>query len=195
MQHIDESKLETDLEYRFQFLADFIGFGPDDVALIHAVAAPMFAAVDDFVEATYAKLLSYDATARHFVQRGAGFQGDVAASLPDLHQQQEQIQFRKDHLKSYFMHILGRPYDAGMIKYLDAIAKMHTARGGNSKIQVPAVQMNAFMGMLSGLFSERIMTMDLDRDTALRTMRAFQKLLWIQNDFINRYYQNAITAG
>jgi hypothetical protein len=82
-----------------------------------------------------------------------------------------------------------------MIKYLDTIAKMHTARGGNSKIQVPAVQMNAFMGMLSGLFSERIMTMDLDRDTALRTMRAFQKLLWIQNDFVNRYYQNAITAG
>jgi hypothetical protein len=31
--------------------------------------------------------------------------------------------------------------------------------------------------------------MDLDRQAGLRTIRAFNKVLWIQNDFINRHYQ------
>ena len=190
MQQIDESRLETDLEYRFQFLCEFIGFGPDDIAVIQQSAVHIIPAIDDFVEATYTKLLAYDATARHFVARGAGFTGDVAETLAQLHGGQEQIQFRKEHLRSYFMHVLGRPYDAVMIKYFDAIAKMHTSKGGSSKINVPAVQMNAFMGMLSELFSERIMSLDIERDEAIRTVRAFQKLLWIQNDFISRHYQN-----
>lgn len=190
MQQIDEARLETDLQYRFHFLADFMGFGPEDVALIQQSAMHIVPTLDELVEATYAKLLAYDATARHFVVRGTGFTGDVAETLAQLHTNQAQIQFRKEHLKSYFMHILGRPYDASMVKYLDAIAKIHTSKGGSSKIDIPAVQMNAFLGMLAELFSERIMSLDIERDEALRIVRAFHKLLWIQNDFINRHYHN-----
>lgn len=39
---IDEARLETDTPYRFGYVADFMGFGPDDVAAIHA-AAPLLA--------------------------------------------------------------------------------------------------------------------------------------------------------
>ena len=33
MQTIDEPRLESDSQYRFEFLASFIGFGPEDVKL------------------------------------------------------------------------------------------------------------------------------------------------------------------
>ena len=34
-----------------------------------------------------------------------------------------------------------------------------------------------------------ILGLGLDRDSATRTLRAFNKLLWIQNDLIARHYQ------
>ena len=40
MQTIDESRLETDPQYRYEFLAGFIGFGPDDVKLVRLGPAP-----------------------------------------------------------------------------------------------------------------------------------------------------------
>ena len=38
MQRIDEARLETDLEYRFNYLTEFIGFTADDVQAIHGAA-------------------------------------------------------------------------------------------------------------------------------------------------------------
>jgi len=36
-----------------------------------------------------------------------------------------------------------------------------------------------------------ILSLGLDADTQTRTLRAFNKLLWLQNDLINRHYQAA----
>ncbi len=52
------------------------------------------------------------------------------------------------------------------------------------------VQMNALMGLLAITLTETIMTQISDTQLAMRTMRAFEKLMWIQNDFINRHYQS-----
>ena len=70
------------------------------------------------------------------------------------------------------------------------VGKMHTPRAGNPEIDVPLVQMNALMGFVSDVLMELISSLPLDASTALQTMRAFNKLLWIQNDFITRHYQD-----
>ncbi|MBT4867481.1 MAG: hypothetical protein HON53_20445, partial [Planctomycetaceae bacterium] len=41
--------------------------------------------------------------------------------------------------------------------------------------------------------AETILGLDLDDETRFRTLRAFQKLLWLQNDLANRHY--AADAG
>ena len=41
MKRIDEARLEADLGYRFGYLAEFMGFGPADIAAIHAAAGPL----------------------------------------------------------------------------------------------------------------------------------------------------------
>ena len=35
---VNEERLESDLGYRFQYLAEFMGFSADDIATIHAAA-------------------------------------------------------------------------------------------------------------------------------------------------------------
>lgn len=189
MQTIDEARLESDPQYRFEYLAEFMGFGPDDAALIQASAPHLGPLIPQLVEKTYEKLLSYDATARHFVPRQAGYEGPLPIDLTHLSQTDPQIRFRKEHLSRYFLQLLGRSYDAKMVQYLDMVGKMHTPKAGNKEIDVPLVQMNALMGLLSDVLTEAIAQQPLDAATSLRTLRAFHKLLWIQNDFINRHYQ------
>lgn len=187
MQVIDEAKLETDLDYRFRYLADFIGFGPDDQAAIQMAAMYLGPMIPDLVEATYARLLAYNATARHFLPRQAGYEGPLPPNMAAL-AQSPQVQFRKEHLGRYFMQMLGRSFDSKMILYLDMVGKIHTPNAGNQEIDVPLVQMNAMMGLLSDIVTDAISKFPMDQTSMLATIRAFQKLLWIQNDFITRHY-------
>lgn len=188
MKSIDESRLETDVQYRYEFLAEFIGFGPEEAAAIQAFAPHLGPRIGELVERTYEKLLTYDATARHFIPRQHGYEGDVPPSLADIGPNHPQIRFRKDHLNRYFMQLIGRSYDAKMVQYLDMVGKIHTPKAGNESINVPLVQMNALMGLLSDMLLDAVARSPINPDAVLKTQRAFTKLLWIQNDFIQRHY-------
>ena len=188
MQQIDEAQLESDSQYRYEYLADFIGFGPDDVKLIQTAAPHIGPRIGQLVEHTYEKLLSYDATARHFLPKQYGFNGESPVDLASLTASHPQIQFRKDHLNRYFVALIGRAYDAKMVQYLDMVGRIHTTKAGNSEINVPLVQVNALMGLLSDVLSDALIESTLEPATALKTIRAFNKLMWIQNDFISRHY-------
>ena len=193
MKSIDEERLKTDLDYRFEFLADFIGFGPDDREAIQMAAMFLAPVIPELVESTYERLLAFDATARHFLPRQSGYDGTLPKTLAEL-ATSSQIQFRKEHLGKYFMQILGRSFDSKMILYLDMVGKMHTPKAGNSEIDVPLVQMNALMGLLADVLTVAISQFPLERDELFKILRAFHKVLWIQNDFITRHYATANAA-
>ncbi|MCA9194061.1 MAG: protoglobin family protein [Planctomycetales bacterium] len=194
MQSIDEQRLEADVQYRFEYLANFIGFSSEDVSRIHAFAPHLGPRIPELVDRTYDKLLGYDATARHFVPRQFGFEGETPASLADLTAQSPQIRFRKDHLNRYFMSLIGRSYDAKMVQYLDMVGKIHTPRAGNKEIAVPLIQMNVLMGLLSDVLMQAVSAAPLDDVQRMETLRAFNKLLWIQNDFVTRHYCETVEA-
>lgn len=193
MQSIDEDRLEVDPQYRYEFLAEFIGFGPADVKVIQASAPHLGPRIPALVQRTYEKLLDYNATARHFVPRQHGYDGPSPSSLEELTAEHPQIQFRKDHLNRYFIALIGRAYDAKMVQYLDMVGRIHTPQAGNKLINVPLVQMNALMGALSSILIESISEWPLDASQRLQTIQAFNKLLWIQNDLITRHYTTSAT--
>jgi hypothetical protein len=188
MKSIDEPRLESDTQYRYEFLAEFIGFGPEDVKLIQASAPHLGPRAPQLVEATYQKLLAFDATARHFIPRQHGYEGPTPPDLKSLTQDHPQIKFRKDHLNRYFIALIGRAYDAKMVQYLDMVGRIHTPKAGNKEIDVPLVQMNALMGAISGVLLTSIAEWPLAPEIRMKTIQAFNKLLWIQNDFITRHY-------
>ena len=104
------------------------------------------------------------------------------------------IQFRKDHLATYLKSLVTRPYDTGMVQYLDLVGRMHTDKAGSSELNVPLVQMNALLGFVSDAIINTILGLDLDQDARTRSLRAFNKLLWLQNDLINRHYARSLKA-
>jgi hypothetical protein len=191
MKRIDEARLETDLGYRFEYVAGFMGFGPDDVAAIHAAAPALAPLMPGLVDAVYDKLHAQDATWRHFVPRQHGYTGELPKGVDDLGMSHEQIQFRKQHLGRYLAGLVTKPYDGKMVEYLDMVGKIHTPKAGSKELNVPLVQMNALMGFVTDALVATVLGLNLDRATEGKTLRAFNKLLWLQNDLITRHYQAA----
>lgn len=196
MLHIDESRLETDLGFRFQYLAEFMGFGAEDIASIHGAAAAIAPLVPGLVDAVYDKLHTYDATWRHFLPRQSGYEGAVPQSLADVTPDHDMIRYRKEHLARYLAALVTKPYDGKMVAYLDMVGKMHTPKAGSQELNVPLVQMNALLGFVADALTSTILNLGLERGQEVRTLRAFNKLLWLQNDLINRHYQaSAVPAN
>lgn len=190
MKIIDEQRLESDIAYRYEYLSEFMGFTNQDIASIHRVTSRLLPLVPRLVEATYEKLLSYDATARHFLDRQHGYDGPLPTGLDALNQNNEQVRFRKEHLGRYLTSVLQNPFDARMVKYLDVVGKIHTPKAGNKRIDVPLVQMNALMGLLADILVKAVLGLELERTEEIDAVLAINKLLWIQNDFVNRHYAN-----
>ncbi len=189
MKTIHEPRLESDLGYRFQYLSEFMGFGEEDVTAIHGAATAIAPLVPALVDAVYVKLHGYDATWRHFLPRQSGYEGPVPASLEELTLDHEMIRYRKEHLGRYLSALVTKPYDSKMVAYLDMVGKIHTPKAGSSELNVPLVQMNALLGFVADALMNTILSLGLERTLEVRTLRAFNKLLWLQNDLINRHYR------
>jgi hypothetical protein len=188
MKRIDETRLENDLAYRFAYLTEFIGFAADDIQAIHGAAKLLGPKVAGLVDAVYVKLFNYDATKRHFVPPQAGYEGELAADVDTLSLEDDVIQFRKQHLARYLATLVTKPYDAKMVQYLNVVGAMHLPSMGSADVDVPLVQMNALLGFVADAITATIFGLGLDAETEQRTIRAFSKLLWLQNDLINRHY-------
>jgi hypothetical protein len=195
VKRIDEQRLETDLEYRFGYLAEFMEFGADDIAAIHGAAELLAPVVPALVDAVYVKLFSFDATKRHFVPPQSGYEGALAADVETLSLDDDVIAFRKQHLSRYLAALVTRPYNGKMVQYLDTVGAMHTTAVGSADLEVPLVQMNALLGFVADAVNATILGLRLDRETEARTLQAFTKLLWIQNDLINRHYNRAAMSA
>lgn len=194
MKHIDEAKLETDLGYRFEYLTEFMGLGNEDIEVIHGAAPHLAPLVPALVDAVYDQLFRFDATKRHFVPRQHGYEGPVPEDVESLSMDHEQIQFRKQHLGRYLSALVTKPYDANMINYLDLVGKIHTPKAGSPHLDVPLVQMNALMGFVSDALINTVCSLGLDHADEVKALRAFNKLLWVQNDLINRHYAAPVTG-
>lgn len=188
MKHIDEQLLETDLEARFGYVSGFIGLSEADIKAIHGAAGDLAPLVPGLVNAVYNKLYEQDATWRHFARPQAGYEGAVPERLEDLTPDHPIIKFRKEHLQGYLVALVSRPYDDKMVKYLDWVGKIHTPKAGSTSVNVPIVQINALMGFVADAITNTIFSLNLPRDIEIATIRAFGKLLWIQNDLFVRHY-------
>lgn len=188
MKSIDEARLEEDLGYRVWYLRDFMGFDEQDVEAILAVHDQVTARVDDIVDAVYLKFFEYVCTKRHFLPRQHGYHGPLPTSLEELTEEHDLIQFRKGELRRYLLLLVTGPYDGRVAAALDRVGAIHTPEFGSAELDVPLVQMNAMLGFIADRVLAMVLELDLDDEPKGRLMRAFSKLLWLQNDLVTRRY-------
>lgn len=72
---------------------------------------------------------------------------------------------------------------------MDWVAKIHTDTADKkSKINVDYIHINALLGYVESVLINGILSLNLDRETETAALLAFNKLLWIQNDYFAKYY-------
>jgi len=195
MQHISDQSLHN-LPNRIQYLLDFIGFSEDDAAALHAsrdIVAPLIPAI---VDAVYEKLLSFDITAKSFLPRNTGYEGELPKRVTGLTLLHPQMQFRKDFLAGYLVKLVTMDYSKlSSWQYLDKVALMHTGKLAFAhRITKPALRVDythcaMLLGYVEDILVNAVVTHpDLDLATKNSVARAANKLIWIQNDLFARHY-------
>jgi hypothetical protein len=190
MRYVNEQLVAHNVEYRVSFLCHFMGLGPEDFLALHQASPLIIPRIPDIVHAVYERLLAYECTRRHFMQRQHGTENltQDESQIPGL--EDDVIKFRQKHLAEYLAKILTSPYDEKLLLYLDWVGKIHTAHAGNPQIVIPLVEVNALFGYLSDLIVDLVCSLPLELEHRTRLTKALLKILWIQSDLFNRHYTN-----
>ncbi len=168
----DESRLETDPAARYAYLASFIGLTALDLDVIRGARPFLEDRLDRMVEELTGRVVDFEPAARHFRTES----GEI--DRPRITR----------HLRGYLARLLSEPGGPGFGGYLDGVAGTHRSTGGTSRADVPQVQVNALLGFISDRVVRTVAELELPLRQRLRAIRAFNKLLWIQNDLMSRHY-------
>ncbi|KAJ1800814.1 hypothetical protein LPJ59_000805 [Coemansia sp. RSA 2399] len=190
--HIDHDRLYTDVQYRYEYVSEFIGFGKRDQDLIHKSATVVAGLVPTIVNGVYEKLFNYDITWSHFAQDQDGLiiKDEMSKDASNVTMDSEVVTFRKTMLTKYLKKLVTSDWNLSYLKYLDWVGHMHTTTPmKKSSIDVEYIHCNALFGYLSEMVVDALQkSTEWDDSTRDGIVRAYVKFFWIQNDMFSKYY-------
>lgn len=197
MHQISPSSLNS-LPSRVSYLKSFLSFTSEDGAALRASAPLVAPLVPAILDAVYNNLLSFDITAKAFVPRQPGYDGTAPKDVLELTLDHPQIAYRKDFLKAYLVKLVSNEDWSDESKfwvYLDTVGIMHTGVPGfkhrekRPELRVEYIHMGLLLGYVEDVVVKSVLGMKgVDAETKAQVARAFNKLLWIQNDLFARHY-------
>ncbi|CAF5040351.1 unnamed protein product, partial [Rotaria magnacalcarata] len=165
MDHVDADKLNTDLRYRFDYVAKFLNFTKTDIQLLNTVAPKLVPLVPTAVDAIYDKLFSFDVTKGVFAKHKVNFQGATADPPDSLNLTAERIAALKESLDKYLKKVLTQEeWDDGFLGYLSHLGKVHANKADSKNIDVNYIHMNATLGLSEHILIDAILNHDLGLD-------------------------------
>jgi hypothetical protein len=97
-----------DLPSRVAYLSAFLGLTEQDNEALLASKPLVAPLIPTILDAVYAKLLSFDITAKAFVPKNTDYEGELVRDVKELSLEHPQIALRKDFLKVCFHYTLVR---------------------------------------------------------------------------------------
>lgn len=208
MHHVSPSSL-TDLSSRVSYLQSFLTFDPStDGPTLTSSTELLQPVLSQLLDAVYTNLLSFDITAKSFAPKQQTHEADIKyaggnAKVEELSLGHENIKFRRNFLKGYFLKILSTKDwspRSSIWDYLDKVGLMHTGnpsapgfahRAKKPSLRVEYMHMGLLLGFVEQAVAGVIMTTEAEGwDTKKKgdVIVAWNKLVWIQNDLFARHY-------
>lgn len=190
VEHIERRLLNTNLRYRFDYIAKFLNFTEGDITALNNFEKIAHAQIPALVDAIYQKLFEYDITKNYFMKHSFNTKGVKPADENQFTLDSEQMLLRIDSIRKYLYRILRQHvWNDAFLQYLSNVGKIHTNLVGARSINVDYIHMNAMLGYLQHTFIEIILNSEeIDESTKKTTLMALNKLFWIQNDFFSMHY-------
>lgn len=201
MQHISSASL-SDLHSRQSYTQSFLSFSSADGSAVQASGPHIKPLIPTILDVIYTKLLTYDITAAAFVPKLGRSDGPDAEHEPATPQQlsldHPHIKRQMGFLRGYLLRLASNSNwepSSDVWTYMDKVAIMHTGEPGfkhrekRPDLRVEYMHMALLLGYVEDIIIGAVMSMgELEMDTKLAVVRAWNKLLWIQNDLFARHY-------
>ncbi|CAF4012181.1 unnamed protein product [Rotaria sordida] len=188
-EHIDGSRLNQDLRYRFEYISKFINFTNDDIKALNTLATIALPLIPVIVDAVYRKLFQFDITKQFFVLRNDGFDG-LPKNNESLALDSPQMIYRRDMLSDFLKRLLlQREWTDDFLQYLSRIGQMHTNKIESGSINVDYIHLNATLTYIETLIIDSVWTIEtIDNKTKKEIIIAINKAFRIQNDLFVLHY-------
>jgi len=190
-EHIDVSRLNEDLRYRFEYISKLINFTNDDITSLNTLATIILPVIPVIVDAVYRKLFQFDITKNFFVLRNDGFNGGLKSGVT-LTLDSAQMTYRRDMLSDYLKRLLlQNQWTDDFLQYLSKIGRKHTNKIGSTSINVDFIHINATLCYIETLIIDTIWIADnINNQTKKEILLALNKVFRIQTDlFLIHYLQ------
>jgi hypothetical protein len=189
-EHIDKTRLNKDLRYRFDYISKFLDFTQHDINILNLLPPIIFPLLPNIVEKIYKKLYTFDITQNYFLLRHDGFENFLPNKEYGITLLSAQIDYRKDMLSVYLRHVLTQnDWNETFLQYLSRVGEYHTNKGGATSINIDYIHINALLSLLEDAFILAIYnTEQFDEKNKLDALRAINKFFSIQNDFFTLHY-------
>ncbi|CAF1310416.1 unnamed protein product [Adineta ricciae] len=189
-QHVNSKLVETNLRHRFEYLAKFVNFTTDDIAILNVLGKMASGLVPIIVDKIFQRLLDFDITKRYFLMRHFGYAGPVTVNESELTLESEQMCFRRTSLAKYLKRILRQKvWNDAFLEYLSYVGKIHTSMAGSHSIDVDFIHINILFGYIEHILLDIVLSNEqIDDKTKKSAILALNKFFWIQNDFFSMHY-------
>lgn len=185
---VDEAALETDVEYRFRYVRDFVGLTSSDVEAVRESSHLLREKMPELADSLLSRLLETDETMRFFVPTDTARNARWSASSQKLTSNHPRVLQIRQNIILFLEELVSGQYDDPAFAFeLDKIGVSH-ARPDREDTKIPMMQINAMMGFLSDRMMAKARTLGLPHDREIALITALQKLIWIQMNMMVRHY-------
>lgn len=197
VEHIDKSRLNSDLRYRFNFISKLIEFSQDDVRRLNKLSTIITPVLPIVTDSIYKKLYGFDVTRRYFQIRNDGFETFQPNKELGITLDFVQTEYRKDMLSVYLKHVLTQDdWNDSFLEYLSRVGQMHTSKGGSAAINVDYIYMNALFCYLEQSLSDVVWNSESLRDKEKHeSVKSIMKFMSIQNDLLTMHFSSFRNNG
>lgn len=167
----------------FRYMAEFVGFRPEDADVIRRTKPVIEQHLPDIVGKFYAHLLRYPPTRQWFFR-------------PDGTLDQDYLELRMRHLTNFWVRTAEGNFDDEYARYVDYVGRAHTSHGADPKIYIAERYVIGQVGFMSHAISNVIMKElhPIDHDFAFRAEEAWDNLMMVLLEMLSRAYGAERTA-
>lgn len=161
----------------WQFMAEFIGFTPEDAATIRETRFIVEKYIPAIVSDFYIQLLRYPATRRHFLRQDGSVDEDY-------------LRLRMHHQAGFWRRTASGDYDEDYARFVDYVGRAHTSSGADPRIYIAQRYVMGMVGFVQDRLGRALATElhEIDPELELRGNQAWNRLLMVLLEVLSRPY-------
>ncbi len=161
----------------FRYMAEFVGFTPDDADTILQTKPLVEKHLPEIVAKFYTHLLRYPPTRQWFLK-------------PDGTVDQDYLELRMRHLTNFWLRTASGVFDDEYARYVDYVGRAHTSHGADPKIYIAERYVIGQVGFVQHAISDAMSRelLAIDRELFFRAEEAWDKLMMVLLEMLSRAY-------